>query len=131
MQYKILSKKESAISVEEICALREKNKWNTYADHYEQALKNSYNYYSVRDKNQTIAFARVISDGSMYALIVDILIDPSYQGQGLGTNMVNHIISDLKKQNIKFAHLIFDPKLESFYKSCGFTTRSAGTIMLN
>ena len=34
--------------------------------------------------NAIIAFGRVVGDGRYYAMLTDIVVDPDFQGQGLG-----------------------------------------------
>ena len=67
--------------------------------------------------------ARVIGDG-IYYLIVDVLVDKSYQGKGIGKKIINEIIDEIdsrtKKGQTCFINLISMEGKEDFYEKCGF-----------
>ncbi|GMN40604.1 hypothetical protein TIFTF001_009829 [Ficus carica] len=75
------------------------------------ALKNSYmvaTLHSVRklpgsegnDQKKLIGMARATSDHAFNATIWDVLVDPSYQGQGLGKALVEKLIRSLLQRDI-------------------------------
>jgi N-acetylglutamate synthase-like GNAT family acetyltransferase len=102
--------------------------WNPLTGKYQTALENSFAHYTMTDQQELIAFARVISDGAIYALIVDVMIHPAFQSRGIGSSFVNFILEDLKLENIRSANVIFEPKLEKFYQKLGFEVLMAGTM---
>ena len=102
--------------------------WNPLTGKYQTVLEGSFAHYSITDPQELIAFARVISDGAIYALIVDVMVHPAFQSRGLGSRFVKHILEDLKLEHIRNVNVIFDAKLERFYESLGFEFLKAGTI---
>ncbi|XP_021767414.1 acetyltransferase NSI-like [Chenopodium quinoa] len=95
------------------------------------ALKNSYmvaTLHSVRkspgaegdDYKTLIGMARATSDHAFNATIWDVLVDPSYQGQGLGKALVEKMIRALLQRDIGNISLFADSKVVDFYQNLGF-----------
>ncbi|KAJ8448184.1 hypothetical protein Cgig2_031908 [Carnegiea gigantea] len=95
------------------------------------ALKNSYmvaTLHSVRkspeaeddERKRLIGMARATSDHAFNATIWDVLIDPSYQGQGLGKTLVEKLIRALLRRDIGNITLFADSKVVEFYQNLGF-----------
>ncbi|XP_022761376.1 acetyltransferase NSI isoform X2 [Durio zibethinus] len=94
------------------------------------ALKNSYmvaTLHSVRklpssgnEQKKLIGMARATSDHAFNATIWDVLVDPSYQGQGLGKAMVEKLIRHLLQRDIGNISLFADSQVVEFYRNLGF-----------
>ncbi|CAN6575940.1 unnamed protein product [Malus baccata var. baccata] len=95
------------------------------------ALKNSYlvaTLHSVRkspgsegnDQKKLIGMARATSDHAFNATIWDVLVDPGYQGQGLGKALVEKIIRALLQRDIGNISLFADSQVVEFYQNLGF-----------
>ncbi|PSS32774.1 Acetyltransferase [Actinidia chinensis var. chinensis] len=95
------------------------------------ALKNSYMVaalHSVRkspgagenDQKKLIGMARATSDHAFNATIWDVLVDPSYQGQGLGKALVEKLIRALLQRDIGNISLFADSQVVEFYRNLGF-----------
>lgn len=95
------------------------------------ALRNSYMVaalYStqkspVSDENaqrKLIGMARATSDHAFNATIWDVLVDPSYQGQGLGKALVEKLIRALLQRDIGNITLFADSQVVEFYQNLGF-----------
>ena len=67
--------------------------------------------------NQLIGCGRVLTDGEFYAAIYDVVIDPDYQGKGIGKSIVNYLLEHL--ENVGFVHLIATLGNEGFYRNLG------------
>ena len=120
--------KNAKLEPHQIETLRAAVGWNPLSGKYQTALENSFAYYSMTDQQELIAFARVISDGAIYALIVDVMVDPEFQTRGIGSSFVNFILEDLKLENIRSINVIFEPKHEKFYQELEFEILMAGTM---
>ncbi|XP_020576464.1 serotonin N-acetyltransferase 1, chloroplastic [Phalaenopsis equestris] len=72
------------------------------------------------ERKQLIGMARATSDHAFNATIWDVLVDPSYQGQGLGKALVEQIIRALLRQDIGNITLFADNKVVDFYRNLGF-----------
>ncbi|GKV04298.1 hypothetical protein SLE2022_341750 [Rubroshorea leprosula] len=95
------------------------------------ALKNSYivaTLHSVRkfpeqegnEQKKLIGMARATSDHAFNATIWDVLVDPSYQGQGLGKALVEKLIRALLQRDIGNITLFADSQVVDFYRNLGF-----------
>ncbi|WRX22228.1 GNAT domain - like 10 [Theobroma cacao] len=95
------------------------------------ALKNSYmvaTLHSVRklassegdEQKKLIGMARATSDHAFNATIWDVLVDPCYQGQGLGKAMVEKLIRTLLQRDIGNITLFADSQVVEFYRNLGF-----------
>ena len=67
-----------------------------------------------------IGVARATSDHAFNATIWDVLVDPEYQGQGLGKALVEQMIRILLRRDISNITLFADQKVVDFYKGLGF-----------
>ncbi|MEB6196743.1 GNAT family N-acetyltransferase [Mammaliicoccus sciuri] len=68
--------------------------WDVYVKNNEDMtvlLKNTCYFVTVWDNDQLVGLTRVISDDHSIAYVQDILIDPDYQGNGMGSNLLNMI----------------------------------------
>ncbi|KAL5550412.1 hypothetical protein UlMin_000588 [Ulmus minor] len=95
------------------------------------ALKNSYmvaTLHSVRKvpgsegngEKKLIGMARATSDHAFNATIWDVLVDPFYQGQGLGKTLVEKLIRALLQRDIGNITLFADSQVVEFYRNLGF-----------
>ncbi|RYR14862.1 hypothetical protein Ahy_B04g071560 isoform A [Arachis hypogaea] len=101
------------------------------------ALKNSYivaSLHSVRkspgsegnEQKRLIGMARATSDHAFNATIWDVLVDPGYQGQGLGKALVEKLIRALLQKDIGNITLFADSKVVDFYRNLGFEADPEG-----
>lgn len=78
------------------------------------------------ERKQLIGMARATSDHAFNATIWDVLVDPSYQGLGLGKALVEQIIRALLQRDIGNITLFADNKVVDFYKNLGFEADPEG-----
>jgi ribosomal protein S18 acetylase RimI-like enzyme len=126
-------KKNGKVIVKEIEDIRRSVGWDPNAGRYKKAMKNTYSHYTIRQKGRLIAFARVISDGSVYGLIVDVVVRPEFQNKGIGKRLMRFILKDLKRADIKSAQLLLrsgNEMLDHFYSSLGFDIGKSGILKL-
>ena len=82
-----------------------------------EAFRNSYKVVTAWEDQKLIGAGRVISDGVIYASIYDLAVLPSYQGHGIG----KEIMGSLLKGNEKlFMYLTSTFGHEGFYEKIGF-----------
>jgi hypothetical protein len=67
-----------------------------------------------------IGLARVTSDHAFNATIWDVLVDPEFQGQGLGKALVEQMVRCLLRRDITNITLFADSKVVEFYRALGF-----------
>lgn len=64
-----------------------------------------------------IGAARAISDGVNSSVIYDVVVEPMYQGQGIGKEMMANLLSRLPKRSVM---LVSTHGNEGFYQKLGF-----------
>jgi len=84
----------------------------------EKMLANSFLTVGVWDDDRLIGFARVLSDGVYRALIDDVVVDESYRGKGIGTEMMKHLLSRLEQ--VEEIFLRTGKEMVPFYERLGF-----------
>ncbi|KAJ4791859.1 hypothetical protein LUZ62_043105 [Rhynchospora pubera] len=72
------------------------------------------------DPTKPVAFARATGDGVFNAVVWDVVVDPSYQGIGLGKAVMERVIADLREKGIVNIALYAEPRVISFYRPLGF-----------
>lgn len=90
-----------------------------YPERLEKAINNSDTVISAWDGTQLAGLINAIDDGEMTAYAHYLLINPKYQGVGIGKELV----SRLKKRYEGYLYLLLiaeDKKNISFYKQYGF-----------
>ena len=117
----------SSIDWEYVISLFYKIEWkHRKANEIETAFRNSTTTIFVFKKEQIIAFGRVIGDGKYYAMLADIVVDPDYQGQGLGKYLVTALNNQLVDYH--FVNLSAAPGADPFYKSMGWKKQTTAFI---
>lgn len=94
------------------------------------AIANSDPVITVWDHDRMIGFARATSDGIYRATIWDVVIDPAYQGLGLGRKLVETVIAHPKVNPVERVYLMTTHQQE-FYKRIGFTENPTTTMVLH
>ncbi|WP_208589981.1 GNAT family N-acetyltransferase [Gracilibacillus suaedae] len=86
----------------------------------EQSIENSFSF-GVYENNKQIGFARVVSDQAVFSWILDVVIDPEYQGRGIGSFLMKSILEHPLLKNTKFALATKDA--HRFYETFNFIER--------
>lgn len=74
-------------------------------------------------KKQLIGFGRIICDGIVHALILDVIIHPDMQGKGIGKEVMDKLVSKCKKHKICDIQLFSAKNKTGFYEKLGFKSR--------
>lgn len=90
----------------------------------QKAFENTFVRVIAYDGDIPVGFARAISDGLAYALVVDTMIIPQKRGSGLGTAIMKVILEYLKQSGIGFVKLISSKEGKEMYEKLGFKARS-------
>ena len=77
-------------------------------------------------RRRLVGFARCTSDGAFNATMWDVLVDPEFQGQGLGKALVERMVRTLLRRGISNITLFADAKVVDFYKQLGFEADPEG-----
>lgn len=118
----------NTLSVSDYNNLRKSAGWNTFPERQAQVgLSNSTYIVAAKKDGQTVGMARVISDGGYAAFVMDVIVLPEFQGNGIGKTMLQNIMSylnsTLEQGEKMYVGLMAAKDRESFYKQFGFLER--------
>jgi GNAT superfamily N-acetyltransferase len=77
-----------------------------------------------------VAFARVLTDFRIKALIFDVIVDNEYRGQGLGKRLFDAVVAHPALQTVQHLELYCLPELVPFYERWGFTDSLGGLRLM-
>ena len=121
---------ESPPGKDAYAALFETTGWNVKfkarPEELERAVRNSFYTLSAYDVGRLIGFGRVMSDGVLHAMIYDIIVDPAFQGRGVGTEILKRLVSRCKDSGIRQIQLFAAVGKAAFYLNRGFSHRAEG-----
>ena len=116
------------ITPEEYLELRRKVGWCIFpVEEARAGIDNAYTVLCARDEEKAVGVVRLLWDGGYIAFLSDVIVDPEYQGQGIGRHLVENIIqriSDDMKPGYKVKLNLMSAKgKEPFYEKFGFVER--------
>jgi GNAT superfamily N-acetyltransferase len=77
--------------------------------------------YCERESGRLIAFARVLTDFTFKALVLDVIVAPAYRGRQLGRALLDAVVHHPRLGDVKHLELYCRPELVPFYEHWGFT----------
>ncbi|MBU6229540.1 MAG: GNAT family N-acetyltransferase [Cyanobacteria bacterium REEB459] len=93
------------------------------------AIAHSHPVVTAWDRQRLMGFARATSDGVFRATIWDVVIDPDYQGSGLGRKMVETLVSHPHMSRVERIYLMTTNQ-QGFYHRIGFQENPSTTLVL-
>ncbi len=116
--------KENQLLYDDYYKLRESVGWiNFFEQQTRSALKSSLYTVTAFTEKQAVAMGRVIGDG-LYYTIVDVVVNPDYQGQHIGSLIIEKILDFIRGQipcgSRCTVMLIAASGKEGFYEKMGF-----------
>ncbi len=100
-----------------------------HMDDLKMAIANSNPVVTVWDGDRLIGFARATSDGVYRAGIWDVVVDPDFQGVGLGRKLVQTVLSHPLVSRVERVYLTTTHQ-QSFYERIGFKRNETTTMVL-
>ncbi|MBN2172612.1 MAG: GNAT family N-acetyltransferase [Bacteroidales bacterium] len=108
-------------------SLFETTGWNDQyqlnADELMIALKNSWYMISAYDGDRLVGFGRMICDGVVHALILDLIVLPDYRNQGIGGQILDKLVKKCRQHQIRDIQLFCAKGYTGFYENLGFKKR--------
>ncbi|WP_454385586.1 GNAT family N-acetyltransferase [Streptococcus sp. Marseille-Q7087] len=130
--------KETSISIDDVLHLYQAVGWTNYTNQpqmLEQALSHSLTTYLARDGEEIVGLVRLVGDGFTSVFVQDLIVLPSYQRQGIGSNLMKEALADYKDAYQVQLATEETGKTLGFYRSLGFETLSTydctGMIWVN
>ncbi|MBI1819644.1 MAG: GNAT family N-acetyltransferase [Nitrospirae bacterium] len=93
----------------------------------QKALLNSTLVVSAWDRDLLVGFARVLSDKVFRATLWDVIVHPDYQKQGVGSLIIEKVISHPLFKTVDRFWL--NTKHPQFYKKFGFMQSHEGMVL--
>ena len=123
----ITIKKQEIVKLEDVLHLYQAGGWTNYTHQpqmLEQALSHSLAIYLALDGEAIVGLVRLVGDGFSSVFVQDLIVLPSYQRQGIGSNLMKEALADYKDAyQIQIATEQTEKTL-GFYRSLGFETLS-------
>lgn len=116
-------KTNNDIPVKELTDLYNSVGWAAYADSpeiMEKILSGSFHYISAWSDGKLVGLIRTISDGCYILYIQDILVNPDYHRNGIGTELMKCILEQAKDMKQIILTTENTEKTKEFYRSVGF-----------
>ena len=88
-----------------------------------QALENSWYLISVYNEDKLVGFGRIICDGVVHALILDLITHPDYRNEGIGGAVLEKLITKCKEHQIRDIQLFCAIGYTGYYEKRGFRKR--------
>jgi len=98
-------------------------KYRLDADELFAAIKNSWYTISAYESGRLVGFGRIICDGTVHALILDMIVHPSYERRGIGTLILDRLKKKCREHNIRDIQLFCAKNKAAFYTKNGFVPR--------
>lgn len=116
--------RENDLTYQEYISLRSSVGWNNFAkEQVSKSINNSIYSVTVVENGKTIAMGRLLGDG-IYFMIVDIVVNPEFQGKGIGSKIVDMLLKYVDNMTPtggrSSIQLIAEPGKEEFYIKRGF-----------
>ena len=109
------------IPLDALLRLYSANEWSSASKPNElrDALRNSHSLITAWDGDRLVGLGNAISDGHLVVYYPHLLVDPEYQGKGIGSELMRRLkaIYEGFHQHV----LIADGRAIDFYEKCGFT----------
>ena len=119
--------KERSVSIDDILHLYQAVGWTNYTNQpqmLEQALSHSLTTYLARDGEEIVGLVRLVGDGFSSVFVQDLIVLPSYQRQGIGSNLMKEALADYKDAYQVQLATEQTEKTLGFYRFLGFKTLS-------
>ena len=125
--------KENNKNIDEFNYLYDAVGWGAYDKEIsKRALDNTFYSVSIYDDDKIIGYGRLIGDGICFLYMHDIMVDPKYQNQKIGSQIMNKLLEKvnqvkLENQYVR-VYLGASTGKEKFYERFGFITREDANL---
>ncbi|MGD0861334.1 MAG: GNAT family N-acetyltransferase [Candidatus Limnocylindrales bacterium] len=93
------------------------------ADRLAAALPQSWYAVCAYRGGRVVGTGLVLSDGVLHALIVDVIVVPELRGRGIGTEIMNRLITRCREADVLQIQLFSARGKRGFYERLGFAAR--------
>ena len=97
----------------------------------QRLARHSLTWIGAFDGGRMVGFANVAWDGGVHAFLLDVVVEPARQGEGIGAAVVAEAVRLAGEAGCEWLHVDFVPEHAAFYLDrCGFERSDAGVIRL-
>jgi GNAT superfamily N-acetyltransferase len=97
----------------------------------QRLARHSLTWVGAFDGGRMVGFANVAWDGGVHAFLLDVVVEPARQGEGIGAAVVAEAARLAGAAGCEWLHVDFVPEHAAFYLDrCGFTRTDAGVVKL-
>ena len=97
-----------------------------------KSLNNALKVFCAYDDERLVGMGRLIGDGALICYIQDVMVDPDYQGLGIGKRLVTMLIESAREMvspgTQMYLGLMSVKGTEDFYEKMGFVRRPNETF---
>ena len=119
----ITIRKQEIVKLEDVLHLYQAVGWTNYTNQpqmLEQSLAHSLAIYVARDGEEIVGLVRLVGDGFSSVFVQDLIVLPSYQRRGIGSDLMKEALEDYKDAyQVQLVTEQTERTLE-FYRSMGF-----------
>jgi GNAT superfamily N-acetyltransferase len=109
--------------------LRESVGWDRSDEDYPAAFKGYWSSVGgFNGEGKLVGWCAILSDGVRHAVLIDVIVHPSWQRQRIGRTLVEKAIAHVRSHGISIIHVDFLPEKARFYERCGFKIGLGGII---
>ena len=123
----MLEYKQEIPAMTDLLALYSSVGWTNYTNNptmLEEAVKASIWQLAVYDKEELVAYIRLVGDRHSVLLVQDLLVRPDYQRQGIGKKLLEEALATFPNVYQRLLVTERSEKNLSFYQSLGFVELS-------
>ena len=123
----MLEYKQEIPAMTDLLALYSSVGWTNYTNNptmLEEAVKASLWQLAVYDKEELVAYIRLVGDRHSILLVQDLLVRPDYQRQGIGKKLLEEALATFPNVYQRLLVTERSEKNLSFYQSLGFVELS-------
>ena len=123
----ICIRSQQSAALDDVLHLYQAVGWTNYTNQpqmLEQSLARSLAIYVARDGEEIVGLVRLVGDGFSSVFVQDLIVLPSYQRQGIGSNLMKEALTDYKDAYQVQLATEQTEKTLGFYRSLGFETLS-------
>ena len=120
-------RKQGVVKLDDVLHLYQVVGWTNYTNQpqmLEQSLAHSLAIYVARDGEEIVGLVRLVGDGFSSVFVQDLIVLPSYQRQGIGSDLMKEALGDFKDAYQVQLATEQTEKTLGFYRSLGFETLS-------
>jgi N-acetylglutamate synthase-like GNAT family acetyltransferase len=119
----MISSEKEQVDIDAVQAMLSQSHWakGRSRETIEKTIANSL-CFSLLNANELIGFARVLTDGATYAVILDMIIREKFRGQGLGKWLVQCIVEH--PDVVPLRQVLWTGVAYDFYQKSGFEEMS-------